>query len=68
MFSRHFKALFWLDAQIFDVPSFNLGRMEDEGMMHLATLTMLNPDVLFSTVERILPASWALNIFLSLDV
>lgn len=68
VFSRHFKALFRPDAQIFDVPSFNLGRMEDEGMMHLATLTMLNPDVLFSTVERILPAPWALNTFWSLDV
>ena len=26
--------------------------------MHLATLTMLNPDVLFTTVEQILPEPW----------
>lgn len=30
-------------------------RMDDEGMLHLATLTMLNPDVLFGMAERLLP-------------
>jgi hypothetical protein len=31
--------------------------MDDEGMLHLATLTMLNPDVLFGMAERLLPVS-----------
>ena len=39
------------------------GRMDDEGMLHLATLTMLNPDVLFGMAERLLPVSRSWWIF-----
>ena len=37
------------------------GRLDADPQMHLATLTMLNPDVLFSTVEEILPEARRLN-------